>query len=167
MFRVKSKDYFLDYISFMIQCFIRKGFRMKAVNIVHSFLYKLKRMYLRKGSRVLEIISSVFEKYVPVISFVPRKVAATVYTLPWFINRHRAKSLFVHWFLNSAMDRSEIRIVDKLYYEFIDLSKGYGRTARKVEEYYTLAIKNRPFMRFLRKRRRGFLARLKKFGVKI
>jgi hypothetical protein len=62
--------------------------------------------------------------------------------------------------------RTEAKLLDRLYNEFNELVLGYGRTVQIVEDYYYLALKNRPFLKYIRKRRKVFLSRLKKFGVK-
>ena len=101
----------------------------------------------------------------PLFSFLTKKITANVYSLPWLIESNRAKFVLIKWFLNASVMRSEHDIVLRLYNEFNDLYLGYGKTVKKIEDYYALAIKNRPFTRFLRKRRKVFLSRLKKYGI--
>jgi len=161
--RVYNKLYKFTYLNYLIQLFLRKGFRSKYVKIIGMFLMKLKKTIRIRGS-VVAFITKVFNKYVPLVSFVARKVAATVHYLPWFIGRMRAKSLLIRWFYYSIKERLEINFVDRIYNEFIDMKNGYGKTVRKLEEHYKLAIQGRPFMRFLRKRRRVARARIKKYG---
>lgn len=161
--RVYNRLYKFTYLNYLIQLFLRKGFRSKYVKIIGQFILRLKTVY---GSRisVLRLITRVFNKYVPTITFVSRKVAANVYQLPWFIGRMRAKSLLIRWFYYSIKERLESNFVDRIYNEFMDMRKGYGKTVRKLEEHYKLAIKGRPFMRYLYKRRRLARARIKKYG---
>lgn len=164
-FRLNNKFYKFNYVSSLVQSFMRRGLRMRSANIIYSFLFKIKSKF--KVKKVNEILEIVFERYVPVVSFVSRKVAANVYFLPWFIKRDRARSVLIRWFLRSAMERSEVSMVGRLYGEFLDICAGYGRTVRRLEEYYKLALDNRPFFRYLRRRKKSFTGRLRKFGIKL
>lgn len=60
--------------------------------------------------------------------------------------------------------RSEKTIIQKLLAEFNDLFLGYGRTIKKLEEYYFLAKQNKPFLQFIKKRRNVYFSRFKKYG---
>ena len=68
-----------------------------------------------------------FNRYVPVLSFVARKVAANVYYLPWFIGRMRAKSVLLRWFYQSVKERLEINFAERIFNEFCEMSRGYGK----------------------------------------
>lgn len=163
--RVYNRYYKFTYLNYLVQLFLRKGFRSKYVNLIGNFLVKLK-IEIGGDQSAVQLLNLVFDKYVPVITFVARKVAANVYYLPWFIGQMRAKSLLVRWFYYSIQERLEINFVDRIFNEFMDMKKGYGKTVRKLEEHYKLAIKSRPFLRFLRKRRKVVRSRIKKYGMR-
>lgn len=160
--RMYVKNFYFNYLNSLVGCFIRKGYKFYAYNVISKFLYLVKLKYKIDLNILLNIV---FFKYKPILSFLAKKVAASVYMLPWLINDTRAKYLLVRWFLSSSLSRTEPHMALRLFNEFNDLYLGYGRTIKKIEEFYMVAIKNRPFLRFLRKRRKVFLSRLKKYGV--
>lgn len=161
--RLYNKFYKFNYISCLIGCFLRKGFKLNAYKIIFKFIYTLKIKY---KLNILLLLNNTFKKYIPLFSFLSKKIAANIYYLPWLINKARAKSLIIRWFVKSSLNRSENNILDKLISEFHDITLGYGKTVKCIEDHYSLSLKNRPFLRFLKKRRKVFLSRLKKFGIK-
>jgi ribosomal protein S7 len=175
--RIFGKKYKFDYFDVFVRLVLRHGNKRKAVAIVSEFFSKLKiyyrsvstlkgRTYASPRVRFDLFISSLFDKYRPRISLVDRKVAAKNYSLPWYIDVVRSKLCLVRWFLRSAKERTEsVSFSDKLFLEFLDLSKSTGRTFRKLEEYYTVALRNRPFLKFLRRRRKVARSRLKKYSA--
>lgn len=167
--RLNETSYKFDYRLSLVQIFMRKGYRFKAHKIINLFFATLKKEFRKRkiNETVSNLLNETFDKYAPAISIKKKKVAANVYHLPWIISRHRAKSMFVHWFIKSALERSELKTNEKLVKEFFDLYMGVGRTVRKVEDLYKLAMDNRPFFRYLRRQRKSYIGRIKKFGVKL
>lgn len=161
--RLYVKNYNFNYITCLINVFLRKGFKLHSINIISRFLYLIKLKYNRN---IVTLLNLVFNKYVPLFSFLTKKIAANTYSLPWLIRESRGKTLIVRWFLKASLARTENSVLARLLNEFDDLKLGYGLTTKMLEDHYNLALKNRPFLRFLRKRRKVFLSRLKKFGVK-
>jgi ribosomal protein S7 len=162
-FRLHDRFYASSYISQIVKILMSSGNFSIVSRLINTFLLELKKKYKQKN--ILLFINEIFDKYRPLVSFLDRKVAATKYTLPWFISIERSRSLIVRWFVKSALERTEIGVLSKLIGEFEDLSKGMGRTVKRVEEYYALAKRNRPFMRFIKKKKSGRSSRLKKFGL--
>lgn len=162
--RVYDKQYKFIYVRSLIQIFIRKGFKMRSILLISRFFYLIKVKYLIIDP--IKYLTALFDKYAPVISFVSKKVAANVYYLPVYINLNRARVLIVRWFFLSVCARTENILLDRLINEFSEMDMGYGKTIRQLEDFYSLAIKNRPFMRFLKKKRKVVRSRLKKFGIR-
>lgn len=161
--RIYDKFYKFNYVTILIGLFLRKGYKLYSYKIISKFIFLVK---LQEKKNINYIFNLYFNKYIPLFSFISKKIAANVYQLPSLINRNRAKTLLVRWFIKASLERSENNTIIKLFNEFNDLKLGYGRTLKYLEEHYKLALKNRPFLRFLRKRRKVFLSRLKKYGVK-
>jgi ribosomal protein S7 len=161
--RRKDKFYIFSYVDCLIRLFIRRGNKFYAYKILYKFFFLLKKKY---RLNIEYLFKKVFKRYVPIISFLSKKIAANVYQLPWLIDKYRARFVLIRWFFRSVKMRTEAKLLDRLYNEFNELVLGYGRTVQIVEDYYYLALKNRPFLKYIRKRRKVFLSRLKKFGVK-
>lgn len=175
--RTYRKKYKFDYLTVLISLLIKKGKKNKAKSIIFFFFLKLKKYFIKKiqlnknyiplkfDSYFTFFLTEVFERFRPRISLISKKVAAKIYTLPWYININRSRILFLRWFITSALNRVEYNISDKLFNEFIDLCYLKGNTLKKLQEYYAIAVINRPFLKLLKRKRRVSRSRLKKFSV--
>lgn len=161
--RHHNKYYIFSYSNFSKQLLIKKGYKLRAQKILISFLRKIKITF---GSLPELVLTKYYNIYAPVITFVTRKIAAKLYFLPWYIRDYHSKTKIVRWFFEMVLSRKETDMSIKLFSEFLDLSKGLGKTIMKVEEWYKLALQNRPYLRYLRRGSRGFRSRLKKYGFK-
>lgn len=164
--RLNSKDFVFSYKDFFIQCLIKNGLKKKAYSIFFDFVRLLKVKFNLVGSSINVFFQTHFDKKKPCVGFVVRKVAAVTYTIPVYIRPDRARSLLLRWFVRCAGLRSEKTYAERLFFEFLDFSAGVGKTIRKLEEYYRLAVKNRPFTKFKKRRSRRYKSfRRRKYGV--
>lgn len=161
--RVHDRFFSFSYPAHLAKIVMRSGKFVSSLKIVNDFLFILKKRYGYKN--ITQDLELVFDKYRPLVSFLDRKVAATTYNLPWFIQKDRSRSIIVRWFIRSSQERTEKGILLQMLGEFEDILKGVGRTVRKVEEFYEIAKRNRPFMRFITKKKGGRSSRLKKYGI--
>lgn len=162
-FRLKKGLNFFDYKLILVNIFMRHGFKLFAYKILNKFFFLIKMYY---NLEINVLLDKAFNVYIPVLNFIKKKVAARVIELPVLINVHTAKFMFIRWFIRAVINRTENKLIDRFVNEFNDLMLGYGRTVKYIEEFYMLALKSRPFLHFLRKKRKVFLSRLKKFGIR-
>ena len=162
--RLYNNQYLNDYLKIFIQLLIKKGKKLQALKIIFKFFLFLKKEYQCKDFE--KFFSSSFFKYEPKIAFVFRKVAAMVYSLPIFISSFRARILVIRQLFISAKERLEKTFFNCLIAEYKDFMLNYGKTIKKIEDYQLLAKKNKPFLRFLRKKRGSYNLRLKKYGIR-
>lgn len=160
--RLNIKGIKFDYINILINLFMRKGNKLLSVKLIYNFLFKLKLKFKLTPQKIL---NKIFLKYELVIRLIKKKIAGRIYNLPYFINRIQGRVLLLHWFVESVKQRFENKLSDKLYFEFLDFSTGYGRTIRKIEEYYLLALKNQPFLRFLNQKQYRSFGKFRKFSI--
>lgn len=164
--RLNSKDFVFSYRNFFIQCLIKKGLKKKAYSIFSEFVRLLKMKFKLIRSSVNDFLKERFDRRKPCVGFVTRKVAAVTYSIPVYIRPDRARSLLLRWFVSCASLRSEGSFAERLFFEFIDFISGVGKTIRKLEDYYRLAIKNRPFTKFKKKRSKRYRSfRRRKYGI--
>lgn len=162
--RLYNYLYLNDYIQILIQLLIRKGRKLQAEKIIFKFFFFLKKEY--NCLNIEEFLKFKFIMYEPKISFVSRKVAAIFYMLPNYISSFRSKILVVRQLFISVKERFEFGFFNKLINEQKDFMLNYGKTIKKIEEFQELAKKNKPFLKFLRKKRGVFIVRLKKYSIK-
>jgi ribosomal protein S7 len=163
--RLKKKYNSIFYFNYLIGCFIKKGFKFKSILLIKNFLLKLKKLY--KIKNINFFFFSIISRYIPVISFLNKKVVGVVYMLPFYINKQRSICLFLKWFSKSVYQRKEIFFIDRLVNEFKEIILGYGKTVQKLIEYYNLAVKNKPFLRYLYKNKKGSKLLLQKYSYKL
>lgn len=181
--RITSKKYKFNFILALISFIIKEGKKKRAQTIVLLFFLKIKKFlyndiflkrYKKKTSFKNRIRFIVFfnyffdmliEKYRPRVFLKKKKIASKVYYLPTYINKNKSKFLFLKWYMQSVKERTEKTLVERLYEEFLDIIYKRGNTLKKLKEYYKIAKENRPFLKMLKKRRRKYRARLKKYSV--
>jgi ribosomal protein S7 len=161
--RLYTINYYINYTLIFISLFIKKGFKLFSYKVICNFFFLIKKKY---KMAVEDLLVKVFEKYLPLVSLISKKIATIIYMLPWVINKIRARILLVRWFIKSSLERQQYLLHIRLFNEFNTLYFGYGKTIKILINYYYQVIKARPFTKFLRKRRKVFLIRLKKYGIR-
>jgi len=128
---------------------IRKGLKKKANRVFHEVMVRLK-----KEGHPETIIDDIFERLRPKLRLVERKRGSTVYKLPSMIRKDQSVSLALKWFFRSVKERKERKLEDRVFGELKEILDEKGRSLKRKEEHYRLAIYNRGFIRFLKKYRR-------------
>lgn len=154
------KFYKFNYISILINLLMRKGYKVKSYKLVFNFL---KRIKLHFNFDPEQVIMYVFDNYRLLVQLIKKRKAGRIYNIPFFVDKMKGRLMILHFFLDSIKNRTENKLIDRLFLEFLELSKGYGRTVRKVEEYYTLAIRNYSFSYLLRKKKSNIYNKLQKY----
>ena len=93
-------------------------------------------------------------KAAPKITLQSKRVGGVIYSLPKLI-RKISSSYFtgISWIVKNARLRRENGFHVRLANEIMDTYKGNSPTLRKKTELHRIAILNRPFVRYLRKKK--------------
>lgn len=131
----------------------RNGKRTKSFNNFFFTLLILSRVY--NVVDPLNFLISTVDRVRPRINFVSKKVAGIVYKLPRFISVYKSRSISTRWVILSAINRNSYeKFPQKLARELIEINRGIVTSAiKKRNEYHNLARSNRPFLRYLKKRK--------------
>ena len=131
----------------------RNGKRTKSFNNFFFSLLVLNRVY--EINDPINFLINIVDKVRPRINFVSKKVAGIVYKLPKFISISKSRSIAIRWIITSAINRNSYeKFPQKLAKELLDINKGISTSATKKRiEYHTLARSNRPFLRYLKRKR--------------
>lgn len=131
----------------------KNGKRTKSFNNFFFTLLVLNRVY--EVYDPINFLINMVDKVRPRINFVSKKVAGIVYKLPRFISLQKSRSISVRWIIMSAINRNSYeKFPQKLAKELLDISKGISTSAiKKRIEYHVLARSNRPFLRYLKRKR--------------
>lgn len=145
---------------------IHAGGRQKAISIFRAFLFSLAKseFYLNSGYRSpLHVLFAAVQMISPRVVLCSKRVGGVVYRLPIFIARDRRSYSFgVRWIVQAARKRSGASMPLRLVSEICDLFEKKGLAYKRKVELYNIALSNKPFLHYLRRRkRRGrLLARL-------
>jgi small subunit ribosomal protein S7 len=132
---------------------LKRGHRLYAEKLLISVLSQIR---IKTNKDPFMIIEECVDKLKPIVNLRYKVVSGTIYRLPVTITRRKSYALAIRWLVKSAQQRLEKSIDRKLYEEFATLIEGIamGGAMNKKEELYKIAILNRPFMRYLVKRKK-------------
>jgi small subunit ribosomal protein S7 len=94
----------------------------------------------------------VFERAVdnvkPVVEVKSRRVGGSTYQVPTEVSQTRRLALAIRWLINSARNRSEKTMHEKLAAEFIDAANNRGTAVKKREDTHKMAEANKAFAHY-------------------
>ncbi|MBN2516238.1 MAG: 30S ribosomal protein S7 [Deltaproteobacteria bacterium] len=94
----------------------------------------------------------VFERAVdnvkPVVEVKSRRVGGSTYQVPTEVSQTRRIALAIRWLINSAKNRSEKTMHEKLAAEFIDAANNRGTAVKKREDTHKMAEANKAFAHY-------------------
>jgi len=133
---------------------MRRGLRAKALAVWLRVLLLLKMHFYKSKIKfnVPSLIMKALDIIRPVVILKKRKIAGTVYQIPYFVQnmtRDNATLIAIRWFLESVNLRMEKDPAIRVYKEFLDIFKKQGFCYKKKMEVYDSAVKNRIYTRFL------------------
>ncbi len=131
----------------------KNGKRTKSFNNFFFTLLLLGKVY--NVADPLNFLINTVDRARPRINFVSKKVAGIVYKLPRFISLYKSRSISIRWIISSSINRNYYeKFPQKLAKELVEINRGILTSAvKKRNEYHNLARSNRPFLRYLKKKR--------------
>jgi len=138
-----------NIINMFIGSLVKSGHRLRAEKICLQVMRNVKYELKKNPFFVLE---SCVRRVRPVLTFKPKKVAGIIYKLPAVLKVQRSNVIAIKWLLNEAHARHEKDIVSKLTKEILEAYKGKSAVYKKRKELHRIALVNRAFLKFARKR---------------
>jgi small subunit ribosomal protein S7 len=77
-----------------------------------------------------------------------RRVGGATYQVPVEVRPDRAQALAIRWLINTARERSESTMVDRLSGELLDASNNRGASVKKREDTHRMAEANKAFSHY-------------------
>ena len=96
----------------------------------------------------VEAFKAALDNVIPALEVKSRRVGGSNYQVPVEVDDHRKLSLALRWLINSARNRNERTMVDRLSSEIIDAYNNTGGAVRKKEEVHRMAEANRAFAHY-------------------
>ncbi|MFQ5427308.1 MAG: 30S ribosomal protein S7 [Gaiellales bacterium] len=121
------------------------GKKSTAEQIVYT---ALERVGERAGRSPSEVLEQAVKTLTPVLEVRSRRVGGANYQVPVEVPQRRARTLAVRWLVQSARDRRERTMVDRLAGEIMDALEQQGGAFKRKDDIYRMAQANKAFAHY-------------------
>ena len=102
----------------------------------------------RGAEKPLDVFYEALDNIRPVVEVKSRRVGGATYQLPVEVRPSRRNALAMRWLVDSARNRSEKSMTQRLAGELMDAAEKRGGAARKKDEVHRMAEANKAFSHF-------------------
>ncbi len=102
----------------------------------------------RTGKPELELLEQAVKTVTPVLEVRSRRVGGANYQVPIEVPQRRARTLALRWLVQSARDRREKGMPQKLAGELMDALNQQGGSYKKKDDIYRMAQANKAFAHY-------------------
>ncbi len=106
------------------------------------------RIEAKTGQDPVKVFHEALDNVRPQLEVRSRRVGGATYQVPVEVRASRAQALAIRWLINSARNRSETTMVDRLSNEFLDAANSRGAAVKKREDTHRMAEANRAFSHY-------------------
>ena len=102
----------------------------------------------RGAEKPLDVFYEALDNIRPVVEVKSRRVGGATYQVPVEVRPSRRNALAMRWLVDSARNRSEKSMTQRLAWELMDAAEKRGGAARKKDEVHRMAEANKAFSHF-------------------
>ncbi len=102
----------------------------------------------KTGREPVEVLEAAVRNATPLLEVRPRRVGGATYQVPMEVRPERRLSMALRWLVNSARDRNERTMVERLANEIMEAANNSGAAVRKKEDVHRMAEANRAFAHY-------------------
>ena len=102
----------------------------------------------RGAEKPLDVFYDALDNIRPVVEVKSRRVGGATYEVPVEVRPSRRNALAMRWLVDSARNRSEKSMTQRLAAELMDAAEKRGGAARKKDEVHRMAEANKAFSHF-------------------
>ena len=102
----------------------------------------------RGAEKTLDVFYEALDNIRPVVEVKSRRVGGATYQVPVEVRPSRRNALAMRWLVDSARNRSEKSMTQRLAGELMDAAEKRGGAARKKDEVHRMAEANKAFSHF-------------------
>lgn len=102
----------------------------------------------KTGKDSIETLESSIKVLTPVLEVRSRRVGGATYQVPVEVPARRARTLAVRWLVESARDRREKKMSERLANELLDAQSQQGSAFKKKDDIYRMAQANKAFAHY-------------------
>ncbi|MEA3459726.1 MAG: 30S ribosomal protein S7 [Chloroflexota bacterium] len=139
----------IKYDSVMVAKFINKLMKGGKKNLAARILYNAFHM-IEEGmhKEPLVVFERAIENASPILEVRPRRVGGATYQIPMEVPEHRRLSLGMRWLVQSARERPEKTMAERLAGELMDAFRGQGATIKRKDNVHRMAEANKAFAHY-------------------
>ena len=118
-------------------------------SVSENIVYNALNIVLEKtNKKPIEFFHSAVENVKPSLEVRSRRVGGATYQVPMEVRPIRAQALAMKWIVNSAKQRKEKTMKERVANELIDAFNNKGNAVKKREDIHKMAESNRAFSHF-------------------
>jgi len=121
------------------------GHKSLARKIVYTALDIIRE---RTGKDPIEVFQMALKNVAPVLEVKSRRVGGATYQVPVEVRPERRSSLAMRWLIDSARNRGERSMSERLAAELIDAANNTGNAVKKKEDTHRMAEANKAFAHY-------------------
>ena len=131
-----------------INMIMKDGKKSTAENIVYQALNTVISTLGQTADTTPQVFQEILDKVKPVVEVRSRRVGGATYQVPVEVRPSRRNALAMRWLVDSARNRSEKSMTQRLAGELMDAAEKRGGAARKKDEVHRMAEANKAFSHF-------------------
>ncbi len=128
-----------------INCLMYQGKKAVAETIVYSAFDKVSK---RSGQDPIKVFHEALDNVKPSVEVRSRRVGGATYQVPIEVRPIRRMALAIRWLIETARNRSENTMVDRLSNELLDAANNRGAAVKKREDTHRMAEANKAFSHY-------------------
>ncbi|GIU82135.1 MAG: 30S ribosomal protein S7 [Acidobacteria bacterium] len=128
-----------------INCMMWDGKKSLSERIFYNAMKKIAE---KTGEDPLKVFRKAIENVSPVLEVKSRRIGGATYQVPVEVNQDRRNTLAIRWIVQSARNRGEKTMEDRLVGELIDAMNNRGGAVKKKEDVHKMAEANRAFAHY-------------------
>ena len=132
-------------VSKFMNTMMLRGKKSVAEGIVYGALDKIQD---KMKQDPLPVFHEAIENVKPAVEVRSRRVGGATYQVPVEVRSERRQALAIRWLIQSARDRSEQSMMDKLSAELMDAANRRGAAIKKREDTHRMADANKAFAHY-------------------
>lgn len=144
--KVKTDPKFNDIHISLFANFIMKGGKK---SLAERIVYKsLDVIFKKTNEDPLKVFKKALDNVRPVLEVRSRRVGGATYQVPVDIRPERRVTLGIRWIIQSAKQRKEHGMINRLAGELLDAYKNTGLAIKKKEDTHRMAEANKAFAHY-------------------
>lgn len=137
------------YNNVLVAKFVNNLLKKGKKSVADSILYGAFDIIEQKTKELpVEIFERAVGNVKPVVEVKSRRVGGSTYQVPTEVSPTRRVALAIRWLINSAGNRSEKTMREKLAAELIDAANNRGTAVKKREDTHKMAEANKAFAHY-------------------